>query len=350
MRIRAALTALMMAGATIAVVTSGTGPAGASARAELVVPTITMVSSSQYSWAATVGIRGRISATPAVPAGSEISVTRTGPGPGAEVTLPALRTGADGSFHWIEPGLQVAGTAIYRVSYAGNDVFAPAAATKTIEITRTTKSLAVHPYIAYGSYNATTQFSIQLGGAPQKPGQVIEVYADPFGADQPPALIKRATVPANGQIFVSLTAVRSVGLTINYLGTEQYAAASRRAWIYTTIPASLTSTRQYKTANLGTVSYAHFRQTVHPYFTTTMSTKPGGRQQLQFEVHSGGQWKKWKNVDASLNSVGKSYYTLTGAHATGVFYRVRAAYLPGISLDNLNYNTYTPYRYFTFTK
>jgi hypothetical protein len=332
--------------ATVVAVTGGVGPAAAT-DSDPVVPVISLVSNSQYSWSSPIGIRG--TATPALPAGAEISVRRTGPQPGAEVTLPTVRAGANGTFVVSEPGLQAAGEVTYTVSYAGNDVLGAATASRTIRITKTDLSMNVDPYIAYASYNATSRFSIQLGG-PHKPGQVVEVYADPFGNDLPPKLIKRVELPANGQTFVSVTATRSVGLTVNFLGTEQFNAKSRRAWIYTTIPASLAVTRQYKTANLGTVSYAHFRKTVNPYFTTTMSTKPNCRQQLQFEVHSGGQWKKWKNVDAPLNSAGKSYYTLTGTHSTGVFYRVRAAYIPGISLDNVNYTTYTPYRYFTFTK
>lgn len=52
----------------------------------------------------------------------------------------------------------------------------------------------------------------------------------------------------------------------------------------------------------------------------------------------------------ALTTAGKSAYTLTGTHSTGVKYRVRAAYLSGTSGDNLNYTTYGPYRYFTFTK
>jgi hypothetical protein len=89
---------------------------------------------------------------------------------------------------------------------------------------------------------------------------------------------------------------------------------------------------------------------VNPYFTTTMTAHPGRKARLLFEVHSGGTWKPWKTVDTSLNASGKSYYTLTGTHSTGVFYRVRPAYLTGTSGDNLNYTTYGAYRYFTFTK
>jgi hypothetical protein len=89
---------------------------------------------------------------------------------------------------------------------------------------------------------------------------------------------------------------------------------------------------------------------VNPVFTTTMTAASNRKQRLVFETYSAGKWHTWKTLTLRLSSSGKSAYTLTGSHKTGVKYRVRAAYLTGTSGDSLNYTTYGSYRCFTFAK
>jgi len=207
-------------------------------------------------------------------------------------------------------------------------------------------SLTVSGNGSVSAYGATVTLTAKLGA----PGREVEIRADPYGGDLTDKLVKRATTNAQGVVTAPLKLTRTTSVVVKFAGDDRYAPASVKAVLGTRIVASTVSTRQYKTAKVGTVSTAYFRKSVHPYFTTTMTAHPKRKQRLQFEVLSGGKWKPWRNVDAAVGSNGKSYYTLAGAHPVGVRYRVRPAYLPGTSGDNVNATTYGVYRYFIFTK
>ncbi|WP_250000144.1 hypothetical protein [Actinoplanes sp. M2I2] len=340
-KVRAALTVLAVAASAVVVV--GAGPAAADDEPALEAPTISLVAPATLPRNTSTKILGTITATRPVPAGTLLAVTRTDPESPAGVALRPSTVDAKGAF-FIADTMVSGGDLVYRVSYAGSDVLAPATATATIKVPLTPVRLSIEANPTTTPYNSGVSVTARLSNVAY-PGGVIEIHADPYG----PEPARRITL-RTGQSSVQVRAVHSLSLTAKFLGTTRFAPTSAKTVVQTRVAVSTVSTRQYKTANLGTVSYAHFRKTVHPYFTTTMTPYPHRKQRLQFQVHSGGAWKPWKNVDLPLNTVGKSYYTLTGSHSTGVFYRVRAAYLPGTSGDSVNYTTYAPYKYFTFTK
>jgi hypothetical protein len=174
----------------------------------------------------------------------------------------------------------------------------------------------------------------------------VEIWADPYGADQPRRLVKRGTTDGSGYLNVDYRLTRSTTFTAVFAGDAEYAARTVTSALRTRVAVSTVVGNHYKTVG----SYRYIRKGKNPTVTTTMTPYPGRTQKLILEQYSGGTWKAWKAGFFKLNSAGKYTWTLGGKHKTGVKYRVRAAYLTGTSGDSAAYTTYGAWKYFTFTK
>jgi hypothetical protein len=196
------------------------------------------------------------------------------------------------------------------------------------------------------AYGSTVTVTAHLGTTATN--RTVEIWADPYGTE-PLKLLRKTVVDAKGNLTASLKLTRTTAVQVKFAGDAKYAPASARSVLNTQVSIALQPSRQYKAAKIGTVPYRYYRKTVHPYFVTTMTAYPARKQRLIFETYSGGAWKATRVLDVPLTSAGTSAFTLTGTHAVGVRYRVRAAYITGTSGDAVNYTTYGSYQYFTFT-
>ncbi|MFG1995844.1 WD40 repeat domain-containing protein [Actinoplanes sp. NPDC048988] len=294
-----------------------------------------------------VEISGRLNASgPIGEAVAGLDVTRTDAESPSGRSLPQVVTDSNLYFSFSDYP-PVGGTVTYKVTYRGSGVAAGSSAQVSITVARSTPALQVlaPSSAAYGSTVTVTALLDQ-----NLRNRTVAIWADPAGAE-PPRLLRNAKVDAYGVLTTPVKLTRTTALIAKYAGDAWYTPVSSPArLVYTRVAVSLTNSRQYKTAKLGSLPTAYYRKTVHPLFSTTMTPYPGRKERLQFEVLRNGKWAAWRNVDVKLSAAGKAAYTLTGAHTTGVRYRVRAAYLRGTSGDTVNATTYGAYRYFTFTK
>ncbi|SNY74293.1 hypothetical protein [Paractinoplanes atraurantiacus] len=238
------------------------------------------------------------------------------------------------------------GTVTYTVRFPGVGRAEPAVAKVSVNVVRNTPVLTLKggTVAAYGS---TATVTARLG--PTYSNRMIAIWADPAGAE-PAKLLRNTKVDANGNLTAAVKLTRNTGVVAKFAGDTRYAPVSSPVqMLYTRVAVSLANAKQYKTATLGGVPTAYYRKTVHPVFTTVMTPYPKRKERLQFEVLWKGKWTASRTVDVPLTSAGKASYTLTGAHSTGLRYRVRAVYLNGASGDTVNYTTYGAYRYYTFT-
>ncbi|MGW3745299.1 Ig-like domain repeat protein, partial [Streptomyces sp. NPDC005146] len=116
------------------------------------------------------------------------------------------------------------------------------------------------------------------------------------------------------------------------------------------VKVSTSVTKQYKTAKIGSTSYAYFHKKTNPVFTTTMTYYKGRAQKLSLEIYYQGKWYDAGWEYFKLGTSGKSVVTLGGTHDTGYRMRMRSSYVNNSSGDNVNSTTHGAWKYFIFTK
>ncbi|MBB4738291.1 sugar lactone lactonase YvrE [Actinoplanes octamycinicus] len=327
-------------GRRLFVVTDNAGLMRFRALNEPVATTITLAAPATATRGKPLTVTGTIDG--ALPAGTRLTVRRDDP-EGTDRQLAEVSTDDSGAFALTDVPT-AGGNVTYRVTYAGDDTHLPTTAASTIAISRDVPALSISGHNTVHPYNSAVTVTAHLGATYRN--RSVELSADPAGTDQPNRVVKRAVVDTNGNLSVSLRLTRTTVLTAAFAGDSRYAPRTVKATLYAKVNLSTAVTKQYKTSR----GYHYFRKTKNPVFTTTMTPSAGRKQRLTIEYYSAGKWRPWKTATLKLTSTGKSTYTLTGTHKTGIKYRVRSGYINGTSGDSLNYTSYGPYRYFTFTK
>jgi hypothetical protein len=290
---------------------------------------------------AKVTIQGRLAG--GLPAQTLVTVKRADAESPAGKAVSTLPIKADGTFT-VYNHPEVGGTVTYTVAYAGGTTHKASSAKASIAVAKSVPTLTLNRNGSVNAYNATVTMTANLGYTQKN--RTVEIWADPYGSDQAKRLLKKGVVNSAGDLSVNLKLARNTTVSAVFAGDTRYAARTVTSALKTKVAVSTAVTKHYKVAS----SYHHVRKTVHPKFTTTMTPYPGRKQRLVFEKYSGGKWVAWKTGTFKLTAAGKYTFTLTGTHATGVKYRVRAAYLTGTSGDSANYTTYGSWKYFRFTK
>ncbi|AGL20894.1 YncE family protein [Actinoplanes sp. N902-109] len=298
---------------------------------------ITLKAPTTATRAATLTISGTITGATSVP----LTVTRKDAE--SATALNRVTTTATGTFT-ITDKPPVGGTVGYTVSYAGDAFHKPSTATVSVAVSRVTPTVTLNGNGSVNSYGFSYPLVAHLGTTYRN--RTVEIWADPYGADQGNRLVKKATVDSKGNVSTTWKLTRNTTVSAIFTGDAQYAARTVTSTLYARPAVSTAVTKHYKTAS----SYYYFRKSVNPVFTTTMTAHPGRKQRLFLEYYASGTWHAWHNYLIAVDAAGHSTYTLTGTHNVGTRYRVRAAYLSGTSGDNVNYSTYGAYKYFQFTK
>ncbi len=295
--------------------------------------TLTLTGPATSARGAALTLKGTIGG---VAAGTSVTVVRKDLESPAGVKLPAVLVGAGGAFT-VSDKPAVGGTVTYIASYAGDALHKPATAARAVAVSRLTPAVTISGNGVVHAYNSTTTFTAHLGATYKN--RVVEIWADPYGADQPNKLLRRATADSKGNVTASLALRRTTTVSAVFTGDARYAPRTVKAVANTKVAISTTLVGTYKSGS--------FRKTVNPRVVTAMSDYPNRKQKLFFESYTGGKWTAWRSAVLAADST----YTLTGTHATGVRYRVRSAYISGTTAgDTVNYTTYGAWSYFTFTK
>ncbi|MFC4065751.1 hypothetical protein [Actinoplanes subglobosus] len=284
-----------------------------------------------------------------LPAGSELTVTRTDMESPAGRSLGTVRTDADGMFPVADTPTS-GGAVRYTFAYAGSTRFAPMTGDWTVEVSRgkTSLTLARSPQPAVYTYGSTVTLSAKLGATYKN--RSVEFWADPYGADQPARLLKRVTVDAAGRATATIKPTRTTAVSARFTGDPGYLPTSVGFTLLTRVNASTALSRHYKTAKIGKTTYQFFRKSKDPLITQTMTPHPGRKVRTIIEYYSGGKWRLWSGRETRLSTTGKASFTFVTGVRVGRKFRVRAEYIPGKAGDSLNYGTQGAWKYFTYTK
>ncbi|MFG3494719.1 Ig-like domain repeat protein [Streptomyces sp. NPDC047928] len=310
------------------------------------VPKITLTAPTTAARAKPLTVKGKVTATVPLPAGTPLTVTRIDlESPAGKVIAPA-KVDSTGAFAFtdIPPA---GGKVTYRVAYAGGATHTATAAAVAVQVSRLATSLTLNRNASVWAYGADVSFTAHLGTTYKN--RVVEIWADPYGADKPKRLVKRGTVNSSGNLSVVLDMTRDTAVTAVFAGDARYAPKAVKSTAYAKVNVSTTPSRHYKTGQIGTTTYYYYRKSTDVIATTSMTYYTGRKQRLQIQVYYNGTWYDGGSEFFALNSYGKSTVNLGASGTSGLRARIRSSYIDTSSGDNVNYTTHGTWKYLYFT-
>ena len=199
-----------------------------------------------------ITLQGALTPASSLPAGTTVTVTRTGPAGGTGVTLPAATVAADGSYSLTDTP-PATGTYTYRASYAGDATHTAASASAIVQAAYP----AATPVLtapATDTRGKALRITGQLPDGPYPAGARVQVrrtdLADPRGVALP-----GAAVAANGSFAFTDTPQTGGANTyqVSYAGDATHAAGSATA----TVQVSRAATSIGVTLNAANRTYAY---------------------------------------------------------------------------------------------
>ncbi|GII53737.1 hypothetical protein Pth03_21260 [Planotetraspora thailandica] len=310
------------------------------------VPTLTVTAPATATRAKPLTVKGTLTATLPLPAGTPLAVTRTDAESPAGRSLGTKTLGANGAFSFTDTP-PAGGKVTYKVSYAGDATHTPASASASVTVSRATPALTLNRNGSVYAYGTDVSFTAHLGTTYKN--RTVEIWADPYGSDRPKKLVKKGTVNSKGNLSVTLDMTRDTSVTAVFSGDSRYAPKSVKSTAYARVRISTSVSRHYKTGKIGSTAYYYFHKRTSPRFTTTMSYYKGRSQRFQVQVYVGGRWYDAAWEYFRLSTSGRSTVTLGAPGASGIRARVRSSYINESSGDNVNSTTHGAWKYIYFS-
>ncbi|RDG34816.1 YncE family protein [Streptomyces corynorhini] len=312
------------------------------------VTTLTATAPASATRAKALTVKGRITASVALPAGTPLTVTRTDLESPKGTSLGTKKTtDAKGTFSFSDTP-PAGGKVTYKVTYAGSATHTASSASAKVNVSRAAPGLKLDRNGKVYAYGTAVSFTAHLGTTYKN--RTVEIYADPYGADKPKKLIKKGKVNSKGNLSATVKMTRNTTVTATFTGDARYATKSVKSTAQARAKVSTSVSRHYKTGKIGSTTYAYFHKKTNPLFTTAMTYHKGRAQRFTMEMYYDGRWYSLGDEYFSLGTNGKSAVELAGERDTGIRVRMRSSYIKGTSGDNVNYTTHGAWKYFIFTK
>ncbi|MFF1839432.1 Ig-like domain repeat protein [Streptomyces sp. NPDC058231] len=311
------------------------------------VSTVTVAAPSKSTLGKKLTVTGKVTSKGAFPAGARATVTRTDIESPKGKALAPVTLKSDGGFSFTDTPT-AGGQVTYKVSYAGDPLHSAASGSDKVAVPRTVTTLTLNHNKALYAYGTDVSFTAHLGRTYKN--RTVELWVDPFGSDKPKKLVKTGKVNSSGNLSATVDMTRDATVTAVFAGDGKYTSKTVTSTAYAGVKVSTSVSKQYKTAKIGSTSYAYFHKTTDPVFTTTMTYYKNRSQKLNLEIYYQGKWYDAGSDYFALGTDGKSVVTLTGPHDTGYRMRMRASYVNGSSGDTVNSTTHGAWKYFYFTK
>jgi hypothetical protein len=309
-------------------------------------PKLTVSVPATAARAKPITVTGSLTASLPLPAGTDVTVTRTDGESPDGTSLGVKKIDAKGRLSFTDKPA-AGGKVTYKLSYAGDATHTSATASDSVKVTKDASKLTLNGNGKLHAYHAKVTFTAKLGKA--YTNRTVEIWADPAGKDQKNRLIKKGVVSSKGKIKATLKLTRNTAVTAVYGGDTRTAAQTVKSSVYTKVHIAMAVSKHYKTTKIGSTKYYVFHTTKDPLFTTTMTAAKGRSQSFTLEYYYEGTWNYSGSQDFKLSSKGKSAVSVIGTHQTNLKLRARSTYVYGTEGDNLNATTNGPWRYFIFT-
>ncbi|MGW1539254.1 YncE family protein [Streptomyces sp. NPDC002309] len=311
------------------------------------VPTLTVSAPSTAPRDKKLTVKGKISATVALPGSVKLSVTRTDmESPNGKVLPSVTVTSKDGTYSFSDTP-PAGGKVTYKVSYAGDAGHTGATASDSVTVSRSSTSLSLNNNGKLYNHGTDVRFVAHLGTTHKN--RSVEIWADPFGGDKPNKRIKIGKVDSKGNIAAWVDMTRDTNVTAVFRGDARYNPKTVKSTAFARVKVSTAVSRHYKTAKIGSTSYYWFRKNTDPLLTTTMTYYPGRMQRFDLQVYFQGTWYSADSEYFPLGTAGKSAVTLGAPGEAGIRARMRSVYVNGSSGDSVNSTTYGSWKYLYFS-
>jgi hypothetical protein len=310
------------------------------------VPTVSVKAPTSAPRAKKLTVTGKISATVPLAAGVKLQVTRTDLDSPKGKALASATTGSGGTFSFTDTP-PAGGTVTYTVSYAGDATHTAVSTSAKVAVSRTTPKLTVSNNGKHYNYGAKATYTVHLGS--EYKNRTVAIYGDPYGTDEGKRLLKSGTVNSSGNLSVSVTMYRNWTVSAVYAGDDRTASKTVTTHAYAYARVSTALSKQYKTAKIGSTTYAYYHKKTAPVLTTSMNYYKGRKVRLDLQVYSDGAWYASDSEYFALASNGKVAVNLGAPGKSGLRARIRAVYVENGSGDNVNATTYGSWKYMDFT-
>jgi hypothetical protein len=296
--------------------------------------------------AKTLTVTGKVTSRVALPAGAQVTVTRTDlEHPNGQALKPAALK-ADGTYAFTDTPYS-GGKVRYTVRYAGDAEHTGSVSSDTVEVSRATPALTLNNNGRLYSYGADVRFTAHLGSTYKN--RAVEIWADPFGTDRPKRLIKSGTVNSSGNISGVVDMARDTTVYAVFKGDSRYKPRTVKVTAYAKVRVSTAVSRHYRTGKIGSTTYYWFHKSTNPLLTTAMTYYPGRMQRFDLQAYYDGSWHTLAQEYFTLGTDGKSAVDLGAPGEAGVKARMRSVYVNGSSGDSVNSTTYGSWKYLYFS-
>jgi len=307
-------------------------------------PTLTVTAPAKATRAASLTVTGKLTSPSAVPAGVSLAVTRTDLDNPTGKALAAVTVGAGGAFSFKDTP-PAGGTVTYTVSYAGDTTHSAASGSATVAVSRTTPVLTVTNSGKAVNYGTKVTYTVHLGS--EYRNRTVSLYGTPYGEGR--QLLKAGAVNSSGNLSVSVTMYRNWTFSAVYAGDDRTAPSTvtTRTYAYTRVAEALSN--EYRTARIGSISYAYYHKNTDVIVTAYMPYSKGRQVYLQVQQFYQGAWRTIDGGYVPLGSRGSVRVNLGASGYSGIEVRVRSVYYDGGSGDDYNASTSTGWDYLYFT-
>jgi hypothetical protein len=307
---------------------AGDGAAGHAAAAKA---TLKLHAPAMVAFGTNVVITGHLSFGAKAPsAGTEISVTRKGPGAAAETFYEY--TTAGGSFTITDPA-PADGSYTYTAAFAGSAGEAPASASATVLVEVPRTALSISSAASWYRYKSQVALTVTLGKT--YASRRVSIYVTPAGESR--RLWTTGEVDAAGKLFKSFVLTRTTTFTVVFAGDAQDNPATASRTLYSVATVTDAITGYDRTTKIGGVAYDvfHSKDTLVLH-STVVPDKHGECLQPETE-----QWDAGVGWDADtkygcdtldVSSHDRAPFNL--AQAINDRYRIRADYVHGKDPSN----------------
>ncbi len=312
----------------------------------LAEPKLTVSVPTKAGRAKPVTVSGRMTSSVPLTAGTGVTVTRIDDESPKGTSLGLKKIDSTGRFSFIDHP-KSGGKITYRASFAGDATHAAVSVSDSVTASRDKTTLTLSNNKKVYTYGKKVSFTAKLGKGYSN--RIVEIWADPTGADRKNRLVKRAKVNSKGELRQTVPLTRNAVITAVYSGDSRTLPNKAKVTVYTKVRISTSVSGHYKTKKIGSTKYYVIRKSKDPVFSTSMTAAPSRKQHFVLEYYLQGSWYDAGDQYFELSGNGKSAITLIGTHETNLRMRTRSEYVRHASGDNLNVTTMGPWRNFIFT-
>jgi hypothetical protein len=280
-----------------------------------------------------VVITGHLSVGAKAPsAGTEISVTRNGPGTATETFYEY--TAGNGTFTVTDPA-PGKGSYTYTAAFAGNSGATSASASATVIVEVSSTALSVSS--AASSYHYKSQVTVTVTLGKTYASRLVSIYATPAG--QPRQLWTTGQVDAAGKLSKTLVLTQTTTFTAVFAGDAQDNPATVSRTLYSVATVTDAIAGPGKRTKIDGIAYDVFRSKNTLVLHSTVAPNKHG-ECLEPETE---QWDAGVGWDAdtrygcdTLDSASHDSAPFNLAQAVNDRYRIRADYIRGKDHSNVD--------------